>query len=94
MDWSRGTVATFNKLFITGFGLQHPFYGSIGLWGFGIGYAELADNTHQGIVETYYRLQLTPNSQLTPNIQLIKTLPVNSQQPIVKVFNLRYRLAI
>lgn len=95
LDWSRGRVATFNKLFITGFGLQHPFYGSIGLWGLGLGYAELAENDEQqAILETFYRVQLTPNSQLTPNVQLIKTLPVNGHQPIATVWNLRYRVAV
>lgn len=95
LDWSKGRVATFNKLFITGFGLQHPFFGSIGLWGLGLGYAELAENQdHQGILETFYRIQLTPHSQLTPNIQWIKTLPFNETTPIATVFNLRYRIAV
>lgn len=95
LDWSKGRVATFNKLFITGFGLQHPFYGSIGLWGVGMGYAQLAeDATNQAILESFYRVQLTPNSQLTPNIQFIKTLPINGHQPIATVWNLRYRIAV
>ncbi len=94
LDWSRGRVATFNKLFIAGFGLQHPFYGSIGLWGLGMGYAQLAeDATNQTILESFYRVQLTRHSQLTPNIQFIKTLPVNGHQPIATVWNLRYRIA-
>lgn len=94
-DWNRGHVTTFNKLIISGFGLQHPFLGSMGLWGLGAGWAELSEQqgVNQLIVETYYRLQLTPNSQLTPNLELIKALPVNQGQHLVTVFNLRYRFA-
>lgn len=95
LDWSKGRVATFNKLFITGFGLQHPFNGSTGLWGLGAGYVHVAQRAvHQAILETFYRVQLTPNSQLTPNIQFIKTLPVHEHQPTATVYNLRYRIAI
>lgn len=96
LDWSTGEAAAFNKLFITGVGLEHPFHGYFGLLGVAGGYAELAEQkgTNQWIVETFYRLQLTPHSQLTPDVELIKPVSAKGFHRIATVFNLRYNVSI
>lgn len=96
LDWSQGQAATFKKLFISGFGFEHPFSGEFGLVGFAAGYAELSaqNKANQWIAEAFYRVQLTPHSQLTPDVELIKPLASNGYHRIETVFNLRYRIAI
>lgn len=96
LDWNKNNAALFNKLFISGFGLEHPFHEQFGLLGLATGFAELSERkgVNQWIVEAFYRMQLTRYSQLTPDMELIHPLPLNNTHGVVAVFNLRYRIAV
>lgn len=92
-NFNSGKVKEIKQLYTSGFGYHYPFNGKFGLLGFAAGYAILANKQlgNQVILESFYRVQLTPFSQLTPDFELIYT-PLISQW--VPVANLRYRIAI
>ncbi len=96
LNWNKHEPAIFSKLFISGFGLEHPFHEEFGLLGLASGVAELAERkgVNQWIVEAFYRMQLTSYSQLTPDVELIQPLSSNNTRRTLAVFNLRYRVAI
>lgn len=92
-NFNSGRVKDIKQLYTSGFGYHYPFNGKFGLLGFAVGYAALSDKQsgHQVILESFYRIQLTPFSQLTPDIQMIYT-PIPSRW--VPVINLRFRTAL
>lgn len=93
MNFNSGRVEEIKQLYTSGFGYHYPFNEQYGLLGFAAGYAVLSDAqlSHQIILESFYRIQLTPHSQITPDIQMIYT-PIPSRW--VPVMNLRFRTAV
>lgn len=95
-DLNTGRVQKIKKLLTAGFGYHYPLNQPYGLLGLATGFAELSDraNGHQFIFETFYRVQLTPDSQLTPDIQIIKTIPIQAKAKWIPVASIRYRATI
>ena len=48
----------------------------------------------QGVLEVFYRFQITPVIQLTPDVQLIIQPSLNPQEDLIAVFGLRARVSL
>lgn len=90
---NSGRVKDIKQLYTSGFGYHYPFNEKYGLLGLAAGYAVLSDKQlgHQIIVESFYRIQLTPDTQITPDVQMIYTANPSHWVPVM---NLRFRTAI
>ena len=46
----------------------------------------------QLVIETFYRIQITPAIQLTPDLQIIIDPSFNAEDDVIAVFGLRFRI--
>jgi hypothetical protein len=79
--YSDATIADAKEQLSAGVNINHVFHRRSDAFGFGIGTVKPADRDRRReyFVETYYRLQLTPNVQWSFNLQLFGR-PSNPQQ--------------
>ena len=76
-----------------GFGLQNPFGNEGDVFGVGLAWArpDAVQANDEYVVETFYRIQVTPTLQFTPDVQLIIN-PSLSSKDVVGVLGLRFRI--
>lgn len=92
--FSHGEIKRVRQSFSTGFGLLKPFSRDNDVYGFGVTWGEARDRKKrdQFVIETYYRLQLTPHIQISPDIEIFVNPTDNSEQSMIGVFGIRFRL--
>jgi porin len=61
-------------------------------WGWGT--PSDTDQDGQGVLEVFYRWQLTPLWQITPDLQMLVTPTYNEDHPLILIFGVRARLAL
>ncbi len=90
---SEKGLTTFRKIFSAGFGLVDPFGNQGDEFGVGLVLTE-PDNQelrNEWVLESFYRIQLTPTLQITPDLQLIIN-PASGTSDLVAVASLRFRI--
>ena len=78
---------------VLGVGVEQPFGQEDNLFGMGLGWGEPTDRKKrdQYVFETFYRFQLTRDTQLTPDLQLIVNPADNPRQDVIAVGGIRLR---
>ena len=94
--YSDGKFTDVKQLFSTGFGVSHPFNRQGHFFGVAFAVGEPAQDTlrTQYVIETLYRVQLTPIAQLTPDIQFIINPPNNPEEDVLAVLGLRVVISL
>ena len=82
--------------FTTGMVWKKPLGRELDVFGVagGFGSATRPGVDGQGLVEVFYRLQVTPLFQITPDIQLLIDPSLNPDQDFIAIFGIRGRIAL
>ncbi len=86
-------LTSFRRIVTAGFGLEDPFDNAGDEFGMAAAWAQPSDPqlSDEWVVESFYRLQLSPTMQFTPDVQFIIN-PSSGTKDVVVVFGLRLRI--
>jgi porin len=95
-SWSGTEATRVEHLATAGMVWQGPLGRELDLFGVAGGFGSATESgvDGQGILEIFYRLQVTPLFQITPDVQLIIQPSLNPQQDVIAVFGIRGRVAL
>ena len=86
-------LTSFRKIVTAGFGLEDPFDNPGDEFGVAAAWAQPSDPqlSDEWVIESFYRIQLSPTLQLTPDLQFIIN-PSSGTKDVVVVGGLRLRI--
>lgn len=92
-SYADGKATLFRQSCALGFGMENPFGRNEDVYAIGFGWKQPfnQDTKPQYVIETFYRLQLTPTMQLTPDIELFFNRPLACLSDVPLVFSIRFR---
>lgn len=95
-SWSATEATRVEHLATTGMVWRNPLGRGLDVFGVagGFGSPTQAGLNGQGIMEIFYRLQVTPLFQITPDVQLIIQPSLNPQEEVIAVFGIRGRFSL
>jgi hypothetical protein len=95
VDINRGKASEYKQLIITGIGIYSPFNQPASLLGIAVSQGKSTDIDYgtENVIETFYRIQVTPYLQVTPDLQFIRFKPPTSKKQWATIGSLRFRIA-
>lgn len=92
-SWGHGRAAFFRQSAAIGFGIETPFGRDEDVYCLGLGWKQPfnEDLDSQYVIETFYRLQLTPSMQITPDLEIFFNRPLLNIRDVPLVFTIRFR---
>jgi hypothetical protein len=88
-----GHATFFKQSCAIGFGNETPFGRKEDVFAIGFGWKDPFDDDldPQYVIETFYRLQLTPSMQITPDLEIFFNRPLVPAKDVPLVFTIRFR---
>lgn len=92
-SYGDGHATFFRQSCAIGFGIETPFGRKEDVYALGFGWKQPfnKDFDPQYVIETFYRLQLTPSMQITPDLEIFFNRPLIDKRDVPLVFTVRFR---
>lgn len=92
-SYGEGRATFFHQSAAIGFGIETPFGRTEDVYAIGLGWKQPFNKNvdSQYVIETFYRLQLTPSMQITPDLEFFFNRPLAGKRDMPVVFTIRFR---
>lgn len=92
-SYADGLATLFRQSCALGFGMENPFGRGEDVYAIGFGWKQpfTQEIDPQYVIETFYRLQLTPTMQITPDLEIFINRPLIGRRDVPLVFTIRFR---